>query len=165
MEAIGSRTRSAVRYARFICGPGALHPPLPVIHKLSRPFSCAYTHPSTPKCAYTHPQQGNRSAFSSALADAVSQYNLDGVDIDWVRILALSRFQFTHYAFRNTPTQRAQATRKFNFPHKSDIYRPSLPADTMPPTPQTSSRSSKTSVRRSVCMTCPAIIGLLPDHI
>ncbi|KAL1674520.1 glycoside hydrolase superfamily [Schizophyllum commune] len=28
--------------------------------------------------------KGNRSAFSSALADAVSQYNLDGVDIDWV---------------------------------------------------------------------------------
>ncbi|KAI4527956.1 glycoside hydrolase [Schizophyllum commune Loenen D] len=27
--------------------------------------------------------KGNRSAFSSALADAVSQYNLDGVDIDW----------------------------------------------------------------------------------
>ncbi|KAL1702144.1 glycoside hydrolase superfamily [Schizophyllum commune] len=27
--------------------------------------------------------KGNRSAFSSALADTVSQYNLDGVDIDW----------------------------------------------------------------------------------
>ncbi|KAL1749252.1 glycoside hydrolase family 18 protein [Schizophyllum fasciatum] len=27
--------------------------------------------------------KGNRSAFSSALSDAVNQFNLDGVDIDW----------------------------------------------------------------------------------